>query len=168
MIYKYPYFFTYVNILYACNFARDPISSEILKFLILRGPFTAYRIAKELNLHFAQVYRKVRRMESFGLVRRDGNRRGDLVKVTPRGLVVCYYYGCVRHEIVLDKLAKLYRVRREDLAVFLDNYLETFKNDVLIDDLPVMVYYAMYRGMPHSVTAPLLPLVLKVIQLKIE
>lgn len=153
-----------LNILYTCNLARDPISSEILKFLILRGPFTAYRIAKELNLHFAQVYRKVRRMENFGLVRRGGNRRGDVVEITPRGLIVCYYYGCVRHEIVLDKLAKLYRVRREDLAVFLDGYLETFKNDMLIDDLPVMVYYAVYKGMPHSVTAPLLPLALRVFQ----
>jgi hypothetical protein len=33
------------------------------------------------------------------------------------------------------------------LRAFLDAYLDYFKNDAVVDDIPVMAFYAAYRGM---------------------
>jgi hypothetical protein len=33
------------------------------------------------------------------------------------------------------------------LRAFLDTYLDHFKNDAVVDDIPVMAFYAAYRGM---------------------
>jgi hypothetical protein len=33
------------------------------------------------------------------------------------------------------------------LRAFLDAYLDYFKNDAVVDDIPVMAFYATYRGM---------------------
>jgi len=137
-----------LKLISACRLHKDPVLSEILRYLIFRGPSTAYRIARDLNLHFTQAYRKASRLEHFGLVRRINNHRGDMFEVTERGLILCYYYGCLNWETILDKLAARQKLPRLVIRTFLDEYLTYFKEEALIDDLLVMAFYAIYRGMP--------------------
>jgi len=137
-----------LKLISACRLNKDPLLSEILRYIILRGPVTAYRIARDMNLHFTQAYRKVSRLEHFDMVRRVANGRGDMFEATERGIVMCYYFGCASWEILIDKLAARHRLPRTALRAFLDEYLDHFKNDAVVDDIPVMVFYAAYRGMP--------------------
>jgi predicted transcriptional regulator len=135
---------------------RDPILRDILGYVISRGPATAYRIARELNLHFVQVYRKTRQMEELGLVKRYCCERRDLIDATERGLLMCYHHGCASRDLILDKLAARYGVEKRYIRDFLDAYLRhaESKNDLPIDEIPVMVFYAVYRRV-GSVAPPL-------------
>jgi predicted transcriptional regulator len=146
----------------ACRFDEDQLLSEVLRYIILKGPATAYRIARDLNLHFTQAYRKAARLEHFGMARRAANCRGSTFEATERGIVMCYYFGCAHWEILIDKLAARHRLPGPVLRAFLDAYLDHFKNDAVVDDIPVMAFYATYRGMEipaelASVVARFLP-----------
>jgi len=146
-----------LTLISTCRLKDDVLLSEILRYIILRGPVTAYRIARSLNIHFTQAYRKVTRLEHFGMVRRVANRRGDMFEATERGIIICYYFNCANWEILIDKLATRHQLPRFALRAFLDAYLDHFKNDAIIDDVPVMVFYALYKRAP--VPAELMPAV---------
>ncbi|MFP3211653.1 MAG: ArsR family transcriptional regulator [Thermoproteus sp.] len=130
----------------ACRLDKDQLLSEVLRYIILRGPATAYRIARDLNLHFTQAYRKASRLERFGMARRAANHRGSMFEATERGIVTCYYFGCANWEVLIDKLAARHKLPKPALRAFLDAYLDHFKNDALVDDVPIMAFYAAYRG----------------------
>jgi len=136
-----------LKLISACRLDEDQLLSEVLRYIILKGPATAYRIARDLNLHFTQAYRKAARLESLGMTRRTANHRGSMFEATERGIVMCYYFGCVNRELLIDMLAARHRLPRPVLRAFLDAYLDHFKNDAVVDDVPVMAFYATYRGM---------------------
>jgi len=136
-----------LKLISACRLDEDQLLSEVLRYIILKGPATAYRIARDLNLHFTQAYRKAARLERFGMARRAANHRGSMFEATERGVVMCYYFGCAHWEILIDKLVARHRLPGPVLRAFLDAYLDYFKNDAVVDDIPVMAFYAAYRGM---------------------
>ncbi len=136
-----------LKLISACRLDEDQLLSEVLRYIILKGPATAYRIARDLNLHFTQAYRKAARLERFGMARRTANHRGSMFEATERGIVICYYFGCANWEPLIDKLAARHRLPGPILRAFLDAYLDHFKNDAVVDDIPVMAFYAAYRGM---------------------
>ncbi|MDT7874464.1 MAG: ArsR family transcriptional regulator [Pyrobaculum sp.] len=136
-----------LKLISACRLDEDQLLSEVLRYIILKGPATAYRIARDLNLHFTQAYRKAARLERFGMARRAANHRGSMFEATERGIVMCYYFGCDNWEILINKLAARHRLPGPVLRAFLDTYLDHFKNDAVVEDIPVMAFYAAYRGM---------------------
>ena len=136
-----------LKLISTCRLDHDQLLSEVLRYIILRGPATAYRIARDLNLHFTQAYRKAARLERLGMARRTANHRGSMFEATERGVVMCYYFGCANWELLIDKLAARHRVPGPVLRAFLNAYLDYFKNDAVVDDIPVMAFYATYRGM---------------------
>jgi len=136
-----------LKLISACNLDKDMLLSEVLRYIILRGPATAYRIARDLNMHFTQAYRKAARLESLGMAKRVANHRGSMFEATERGVVMCYYFGCANWELLIDKLAARHKLPGPVLKAFLDSYLDYFKNDAVMDDIPVMAFYAAYRGM---------------------
>jgi len=99
----------------ACRLDKDQLLSEVLRYIILRGPATAYRIARDLNLHFTQAYRKASRLERFGMARRAANHRGSMFEATERGIVTCYYFGCANWEVLIDKLAARHKLPKPAL-----------------------------------------------------
>jgi len=136
-----------LKLISACRLDEDQSLPEVLRYIILRGPATAYRIARDLSLHFTQAYRKAARLERFGMARRVANHRGSMFEATERGVVMCYYFGCINWELLIDKLVAQHRLPGPVLRAFLDAYLDYFKNDAVVDDIPVMAFYAAYRGM---------------------
>jgi len=151
-----------LKLISACNLDKDQLLLEVLRYMILRGPATAYRIARDLNLHFTQAYRKVARLERFGMAKRAANHRGSMFEVTEKGIVICYYFGCANWELLIDMLAVRHKLSRAALRAFLDAYLDYFKTDAIVEDLPIMAFYAAYRGMEipeelASVVARFLP-----------
>lgn len=153
-----------LNLLELCDFSRDKILRDVMSYIVSRGPATAYKIANDLNYHFSQVYRKVRRLEKYGLIERSNGHRGDLLASTVRGLIVCYYYNCASQELILNKLRKNLNIDKEHLARFLDVYLEYAKGGAPIDELPIMIFYALYKGTPQELLSPLLPSVIRYIK----
>ena len=136
-----------LKLISTCRLDNDQLLSEVLRYIILRGPATAYRIARDLNMHFTQAYRKAARLESLGMAKRVANHRGSMFEATERGVVMCYYFGCANWELLIDKLAARHKLPGPVLKAFLDSYLDYFKNDAVMDDIPVMAFYAAYRGM---------------------
>jgi len=128
-----------LKLISACRLDEDQLLSEVLRYIILKRPATAYRIARDLNLHFTQAYRKAARLERFGMARRAANHRGSMFEAAERGIVMCYYFGCANWEILINKLAARHKLPRPVLRAFLDTYLDHFKNDAVRDDNPLLV-----------------------------
>ncbi|MGC9170811.1 MAG: ArsR family transcriptional regulator [Thermoproteus sp.] len=145
-----------LKIIERCGLGSDRLMGDILGYIVVNGPATAYRIARDMNIHFAQAYRKVKRLERFRLVRRIDGRRGDVFEATVRGLVACYYYSCADRRVVAARLAR--GVDREVVSRFLDAYFQYAGECAPVDDLPLMVFYAVSVGVPMRYVADLLPL----------
>jgi predicted transcriptional regulator len=128
-----------LKLISACCLDEDQLLSEVLRYIILKGPATAYRIARDLNLYFAQAYRKAARLECFGMAKRAANHRGSMFEATEGGIVMCYYFGCANWLLLIDKLVARHWLPRPVLRAFLDAYLDHFKNDAVVDDNPLLV-----------------------------
>lgn len=163
-IYYHDNYALMIQSFYICKLKNDNVISEILEYLILKGPATAYRIARDTNLYFSQVYRKISSLEEIGAVRRLRNQRCDIIEVTERGLVICLLLGCVPHDIVIRKLEKRYKVSGVLIKEFLDTYLDCLKNNAIIDEIPVMVFYALYKGVAIEEAKRLIPFMGKYVQ----
>ena len=145
-----------LKIVERCGFGSDAMMKDILGYIVSKGPATAYRVARDMNVHFAQVYRKIERLEKFKLVRRMDGRRGNVFEATVRGLVACYYYRCADRRIVAARLAR--GVNRSSLERFLNAYIEYAGECAPVDSLPLMVFHALSIGMPMDYIKDLLPL----------
>lgn len=93
---------------------------RILEFLIKNGSSSKYGIAKETNIPYPTVLRKLPEMERAHLVRKigEGKRGAEIYVATPKGTLIAYFSGRVETAelfLALPEIMKYAQISLEDL-----------------------------------------------------
>lgn len=126
----------------------DPASLNILRYIILNGPCTVYRVAKEEGLYFSYAYRKARRLELSGAIKSINiNGKASYYVSTPLGQIACLSYGCLEEDYLLRRLAKEWGITDfmsvDEVRAFIDLYMKIYVPGAPLERADLMGLYIL-------------------------
>ncbi|ADY00707.1 MAG: hypothetical protein ACP5L5_06180 [Vulcanisaeta sp.] len=97
------------------NVEYDNVMSDMLAYIIIRGPVTLYRVSRETPYSISSIYKKAKYMVKNNLLTPmglNGKSNGKhIYEVTVKGLLTCLAYKCLDDDIVLNKLKIRWNLR---------------------------------------------------------
>ncbi len=126
----------------------DDTSLSILRYIILHGPCTVYRIAKEEGLYFSYAYRKARKLEVSGAIKQvKGNGKVSYYVPTPLGQIVCLSYDCLEEDFILHRLAREWGITEfmtaDEVRAFIDLYMRMYRQGAPLERIELMGLYIL-------------------------
>ncbi|MGC9180354.1 MAG: hypothetical protein ACP5GZ_09165 [Vulcanisaeta sp.] len=97
------------------NVEYDNVMSDMLAYIIIRGPVTLYMVSRETPYSISSIYKKAKYMVKNNLLTPmglNGKSNGKhIYEVTVKGLLTCLAYKCLDDDIVLNKLKIRWNLR---------------------------------------------------------
>jgi hypothetical protein len=132
----------------------DPITLEILTYIIYYEPVSLYRITRMLPYGISSIYKKAKRLSKDGLIklieveRPEDRRSKSACKATVKGIFTCWAYGCLTDDELTSRLMRRWGVDESEMK-WMNRILYSLPkimnpNDVTLLENPlIMIMVAM-------------------------